>query len=153
IVTVFANQRQHRAVARYLREVLASVNKQVLIEAKILEVTLDDQYRAGINWSSVLGPSTAAGAVLPGGTKIITDFTRGVTTDALPDPTISATVTNKRNTFSAAAQLIQQFGTVRALSNPRLTVVNNQTAVLRVAKNQVFFQITANATDATTTTA
>lgn len=153
IVTVFANQRQHKAVARYLRDVLDSVNKQVLIEAKIMEITLNDQFRTGINWSAVLGPSTAAGAVLPGGTRILTDFTRGVTTDAIPDPTLSVGVTNKRNTFSAAAQLINQFGTVRTLSNPRLTVVNNQTAMLRVAQNQVFFQITANTTDSTATTA
>ena len=149
IITVFANQRQHKAVARYLRDVLESTNKQVLIEAKIMEITLDDQYRTGVNWSAVLGPSTAAGAVLPGGTRILTDFARNVTTDAIPDPTISVGVTNKRNTFSAAAQLINQFGTVRTLSNPRLTVVNNQTAMLRVAQNQVFFQITANTTDAT----
>jgi MSHA biogenesis protein MshL len=153
IVTVFANQRQHKAIARYLRDVLESVNKQVLIEAKIMEISLSDQYRTGINWSAVLGPSTAAGAVLPGGTRILTDFSRGVTTDASPNPTISVGVTNKRNTFSAAAQLINQFGTVRTLSNPRLTVVNNQTAVLRVAQNQVFFQITANTTDATPTSA
>ena len=153
IVTVFANQRQHKAVARYLRDVLDSVNRQVLIEAKIMEITLNDQFRTGINWSAVLGPSTAAGAVLPGGTRILTDFARGITTDATPDPTISVGVTNKRNTFSAAAQLINQFGTVRTLSNPRLTVVNNQTAMLRVAQNQVFFQIQANTTDATNTTA
>ncbi len=56
IVTVFANQRQHKAVARYLREILDSVTKQVLIEAKIMEITLNDQYRAGINWQAVLGP-------------------------------------------------------------------------------------------------
>ncbi len=153
IVTVFASQRQHKAVARYLRDVLASVNKQVLIEAKIMEITLNDQFRTGINWSAVLGPSTAGGTVLPGGTRILTDFVRGVTTDALPDPTVSVGVTNKRNTFSAAAQLINQFGTVRTLSNPRLTVINNQTAMLRVAQNQVFFQITANTTDATPTAA
>ncbi len=153
IVTVFANQRQHKAVARYLRDVLASVNKQVLIEAKIMEITLNDQFRTGINWSAVLGPSTAGGGVLPGGTRILTDFIRGVTTDALPDPTVSIGVTNKRNTFSAAAQLINQFGTVRTLSNPRLTVINNQTAMLRVAQNQVFFQITAKTTDATATAA
>jgi general secretion pathway protein D len=48
--------------------------------------------------------------------------------------------------------MVKQFGTVRTLSNPRLTVVNNQTAVLKVASNQVFFQLQVTTTDSTPTT-
>jgi general secretion pathway protein D len=159
IITVFATQRQHKAIARYLHDVLDSTNQQVLIEAKIMEITLNDQYRAGINWSALLGPcdSRTAGfnpaTACNGGAKIVTDFTRNVTTSDLPDPTLKITGSNAANTLQYAAQMIKQFGTVRSLSNPRLTVQNNQTAVLKVAQNQVFFQLTVSTTDATATTA
>jgi len=158
IVTVFATQRQHKAIGRYLRDVVSAVNQQVLIEAKVLEVQLNDQYRAGINWSALLGPCDSrtvgfspAGAC-NGGSKLTTDFTRNVTTSTISDPTIKLLGSNAANTFQYSAQLIKQFGTVRTLSNPRLTVTNNQMAMLKVATNQVFFQLTATTTDSTATT-
>jgi len=152
IITVFATQRQHKAIDRYLHNVLASVNQQVLIEAKILEVTLDDEYHAGINWTTLLGPHNGLGIGLPGSTSITTDFTRGVTTSTFPNPTLGIMGSNASNTLNYAAQLVSSFGTVRTLSNPRLTVSNNQTAVLKVASNQVFFQLQVTTTDSTPTT-
>jgi len=159
IVTVFATQRQHKAIDRYLREVLNSINQQVLIEAKVLEVQLSDEYRAGINWSALLGPCDSRTAGFSpvnqcnGGSKLTTDFSRNVTTSTISDPTIKLVGTNAANTFQYSAQLIKQFGTVRTLSNPRLTVTNNQMAMLKVASNQVFFQLTATTTDSTATVA
>jgi general secretion pathway protein D len=154
-VTVFATQRQHKAIQKYLQEVLDSVNQQVLIEAKILEVTLDDQYRAGINWTAALGPDSEK-------FRINSNFSRDVVPPDFANPTLSGVWSLARgqtingqfvSDLTAAAQLIKKFGTVRALSNPRLTVVNNQTAVLKVAKNQVFFEIEVTTTDSTATTA
>ena len=55
--------------------------------------------------------------------------------------------------LTAAISIIKQFGTVRTLSSPRLTVTNNQVAMLKVATNQVFFQLSAVTTDATATSA
>jgi general secretion pathway protein D len=159
IVTVFATQRQHKAIDRYLRDVLSSINQQVLIEAKVLEIQLDDQYRAGINWSALLGPCDSRtpgfsnAAACNGGAKITTDFSRNVTTTDFSDPTIKIVGSNAANTLNYAAQLVKGFGTVRTLSNPRLTVTNNQMAMLKVASNQVFFTLTATTTDSTATTA
>lgn len=133
IVTVFASMRQHRAVERYLRTVRASVMQQILIEAKILEVALDDQYRAGIDWRALLGPNNDL--VISG------NFNRSVVPPTFADPTISAAWGNSDGDLDIAAQLINQFGTVRTLSNPRLTVTNNQVAMLKVARNQVFFEL------------
>lgn len=158
IITVFATQRQHKAIDRYLRDVLNSVNQQVLIEAKILEVQLDDQYSAGINWTAALGPASEK-------FNLTTNFSRDVVPPAFSNPTFSSSWNLKRgipcptaanpaaicSDLTAAAQLVKQFGTVRTLSSPRLTVTNNQMAMLKVAKNQVFFQLTATVTDATAT--
>jgi len=147
IVTLFATQRQHKAVERYLRDVREAVNQQVLIEAKVLEVTLSDQYRAGVDWTAIFGPNNAAKQLNVG-----TNFTRNVVPPEFSNPTITADWSNGGD-LSIAAQLVNEFGTVRTLSSPRLTVLNNQMAQLRVAENQVFFQLTLNVTDQTPTTA
>lgn len=133
IVTVFATMRQQRAVERYLRTVRAAVMQQIVIEAKILEVALDDQYRSGIDWTALLGPNNDL--VVTG------NFNRSVVPPTFADPTISAAWGNAQGDLDIAAQLINQFGTVRTLSNPRLTVINNQVAMLKVARNQVFFEL------------
>ncbi len=133
IVTVFATQRQQKAIATYLRSIRDSVMQQVLIEAKIIEVTLDDQHRTGIDWTALLGPNNDL--------VVTSNFNRSVVPPTFADPTISAAWSNGEGDLSIAAQLVKQFGTVRTLSSPRLTVINNQVAMLKVARNQVFFDL------------
>ena len=133
IITVFANKRQHVAVEKYLRAVRASVMQQILIEAKIIEITLNDQYRAGVDWQAFLGPNNDI--------AITTNFSRNVLNNDVSTPTVGVDWANSDGDLSIAATLVKQFGTVRTLSSPRLTVVNNQTAILKVAQNQVFFEI------------
>ena len=140
IITVFATQRQHVAIERYLRDVRNAVNQQVLIEAKIVEITLSDQYRAGIDWTAVLGPGGVLGSAGPNQTAIGTNFTRDVVPPSFSDPTFTAAWMNEGD-LSLALQLVNQFGTVRTLSSPRLTALNNQVAILKVAQNQVFFDL------------
>jgi general secretion pathway protein D len=133
IITVFANKRQHAAIDRYLRAVRASVLQQVLIEAKIIEITLNDQYRSGVNWGAFLGPNNDA--------AITTTFNRNVIAGDTGTPTVGVTWQAADGDLSIAAQLVKQFGTVRTLSSPRITVVNNQAAVLKIAQNQIFFDL------------
>jgi general secretion pathway protein D len=141
IITVFATRRQHMAIERYLRDVRAAVNQQVLIEAKIVEITLNDQYRAGIDWNAVFGPNGDLRFPATNDNLTIgTNFTREVVPAELVDPTFTAAWMNDGD-LSLALQLVRQFGTVRTLSSPRLTALNNQVALLKVAKNQVFFDL------------
>jgi MSHA biogenesis protein MshL len=147
IIAVFANQRQQRAVARYIRDAHAAMTQQVLIEAKVVEVTLSDQYRAGVDWAAVLRPDSGNQNF-----NIGTNFSRGV----VPPEFVGATIASKWTDapdLSLAVQLVNQFGTVRILSSPRLTVLNNQMAQLKVAKNQVFFELDVSITDPTPTAA
>jgi len=159
IITLFANQRQHQAVGKYLRDVRDALNQQVLIEAKVLEVTLSDQYRAGVDWTAVFGPNNPMRQL-----NIASNFTRSVVPPEFTGPTlaanwangcfpVSATCPVATGDLSIAVQLVKEFGVVRTLSSPRLTVLNNQMAQLKVAQNQVFFQLTVNVTDGTATTA
>ncbi len=148
IITVFATQRQQVAVEKYLKDVRAAVGQQVLIEAKVVEVTLSDQYRAGVNWNAVFGPNGEIGVDRNNNLNLTTNFTRDVVPPDFTGPTVSASWLNGGD-LSLAVQLVKQFGTVRTLSSPRLTALNNQVAQLKVARNQVFFEIEADFTEST----
>jgi MSHA biogenesis protein MshL len=156
IVSVFGTGRQHKLVRDYLGKVRGAMSSQVLIEAKVVEVTLSDQFKSGINWRTLSSRNLNMAAPL----GISTTNANGTTTTTLP------TVSPPYTSFSTATQnvmtlgflqhrigldtlvsLVKEFGTVRTLSSPRLTVMNNQTAVLKVAENEVYFR-----TDIQTTT-
>lgn len=126
VIAVYAPQRTQRKVAEYLEMVREAISGQVLIEAKIIEVTLDDQFEAGIDWASVGLDDTA----------IVTNMAPSLTTPMLRVVTAPAALN-----FTATLDLLSQFGTTRTLSSPRLTVVNNETALLKVAENDVYFTI------------
>ncbi|OFW89174.1 MAG: hypothetical protein A3B66_02735 [Alphaproteobacteria bacterium RIFCSPHIGHO2_02_FULL_46_13] len=129
IISVYANQRLHKQVASYIEDLRRTSTSQVLIEAKVLEVTLSDEFAAGIDWN-LLRP--------------IGDFDFRANTTA-PDlnPASGSFVGFGFNgtDLSTFVSALSRFGTVHALASPRLSVLNNQSAVLNVAKNQVYFEI------------
>ncbi len=144
IVSVYATERQHEEVRNYMNLLRRSVTAQVLIEAKIMEVSLSDEFATGIDWNVVsqfggeliLGLNSAAGNGLGQGFGARPTF----------DPAISNPNTNFAlgyvgNDITAVMDAVSRFGTVRALASPRLTVLNNQSAVLNVARNQVYFDL------------
>ena len=144
IVSVYANERLHKQIDEYLTELKRSVTAQVLIEAKVLEVSLTDEFATGINWGLL---------------DRIGDFDIGVN---LGKPAFSVASANSvafsfaGDDIGAFVDALSRFGTVHALASPRLTVLNNQSAVLNVAKNQVYFELdvdsdtTSDGTNATT---
>ncbi|MHB1092293.1 pilus (MSHA type) biogenesis protein MshL [Thiobacillus sp.] len=133
-VTVLGTSRQQELVQQYLDRVMQSAQRQVLIEATIVEVTLKDQYRAGIDWSKALQGATGW-----------TINTVGAGTNALAgalSPFIQATYTNTgSNGFAAAIDLLESFGKTKVLSSPKLMALNNQTALLKVVDNLVYFSV------------
>ncbi len=131
VITVRATQRQHERIQEFVDRVANSVRRQVLIEATIVEVTLKDGYQQGINWSQMAsgGAVKFIGNALTGSAKNLT-FEKG------DNPT-------------AIITLLESFGTTKVLSSPRLSVLNNQTALLKVVENYVYFNVKAD----TTTTA
>lgn len=136
IITLRANRKQHQQVELFLEQLHHIACSQVLIEAKIIEVTLKDEYRSGINWQTVGTKSDL---------QISAKFGDMAKKSAFLDPTtaqadmVSFGADGSR--FSAIATALQEFGLVRTLSSPRLTVMNNQAAVLKVAQNKVYFRL------------
>ncbi|MDR1910507.1 MAG: hypothetical protein LBQ26_01535 [Holosporales bacterium] len=138
LVTILASARQHKMIEEYLEELRLTSTAQVLIEAKILEVSLSDAYRNGINWQSLHSHFVAG---LPLGSAATSD---GTAFSAETGSSDVFTLGFKDSNLSAISHFIERFGRVQTLSNPRLTVMNNQTAVLKVAKNEIFFRIEYN---------
>ena len=136
-----------------MNEVRKSVTSQVLIEAKILEVTLDDQYSAGIDWSNLNFLSGKAGANFTGAGGFGAAPRANIPISSLSGATDAAlNVAYVGNHLTAFVDAIQGFGVVKALASPRLTVLNNQAAVMNVATNQVFFEIDIDRQEATADT-
>ena len=141
-ITVLGTAKQQELVQQYLDRVMQSAQRQVLIEATIVEVSLKDQYRAGIDWSKALQGATGWSInTLGGGTNALADTLT---------PFVQATYTRSgSNGFTAAIDLLESFGNTKVLSSPKLMALNNQTALLKVVDNLVYFNVKAD----TTTTA
>jgi MSHA type pilus biogenesis protein MshL len=131
-VTVSAPDYVQGMVQDYLNKVSETVSSQVLIEAKIVEVTLNEQYQSGINWNQVFSSRfltmDADFNNIDTGIGNLTELVIGGTSAA--DPSLDAIVS-----------LTEQFGTTRTLSSPRLHAMNNQQAVLTFAQNLVYFDV------------
>jgi general secretion pathway protein D len=154
IVSVRATSRQHDKVQEFLEQVAGSSKRQVMIEATVVEVDLNDNYQAGVDWSALglngLGYSIQQAFAPPSLPN---------TPNALSNSFFSIHYNNPNaaagGSISSTVKLLDQFGRTRVLSSPKLMVINNQTAVLKVVDNRVYFTVKAdtvtNQTTATTT--
>ena len=139
IVTVRATSRQQEKVAEFLAQVMGSARRQVLIEATIVEVLLNDNYQTGVDWSA-LG--------LNGLGYSVTQSMIGANLGTAPFFAIEYSNPNGpggRN-ISSTVKLLDSFGNTRVLSSPKIMAVNNQTAVLKVVDNRVYFTVQAQVT-------
>lgn len=123
LISVYGTKRQHHLIHTYLERLKQLTHIQVTIEAQILEILLKENFKSGINWH-MLGKHL--NAQILGHPNTQTPF---------------LTFGMKSGSFSGILATLSHFGTVRTLSNPRLTVLNNQPALMKVAKNEVFFQL------------
>ena len=151
VVIVRATSRQHEKIQEFLDQVMANAKRQVLIEATIAEVQLSNQYQQGIDWSALRtrGLTTVSGNQISSGNVTTTPaFPLGVTGKApgsLPStpafPNLFTLAASRGTNLAGVLQLLESFGTVRVLSSPKLSVLNNQTALLRVVDNIVYFNV------------
>jgi general secretion pathway protein D len=139
IIVIRATSRQHEKIQEFLDQVLTSAKRQVLIEATIAEVQLNNQYQQGIDWTALRtrGATTITGTQDSPGTVSGLPSTPGF-------PNIISLAINSTN-ISGMLQLLESFGNVRVLSSPKLSVLNNQTAMLRVVDNIVYFTVQVTA--------
>jgi MSHA biogenesis protein MshL len=149
IITVRATGKQHEKIQQFIDQVMNNARRQVMIEVTVAEVTLSKNYQQGIEWQKLL----AAGA-----TKGFT-LTQGITGNPPPATPNSGLFvlnytnpTSKFGNLNANIQLLESFGDVKVLSSPTLSVMNNQTAMLRVVDNLVYFTIESTASQAANST-
>jgi len=156
LVIVRATSRQHEKIQEFLDQVLANVKRQVLIEATIAEVQLNNQYQQGIDWSALRtrGLTSVSGNQISSGNVVANaPVTPGITVTPpgpLPSapifPNILTLAVSRGTDIVGVLQLLESFGNVRVLSSPKLSVLNNQTALLRVVDNIVYFNVQSSQT-------
>ncbi|MDR2195497.1 MAG: pilus (MSHA type) biogenesis protein MshL [Gallionellaceae bacterium] len=140
IVSVRATGRQHRKICEFIEQVMRRAQRQTMIEATVMEVRLSDEYRQGINWSRLRTGGTGFQLSQAGTPDLLTASAAGLFVLDYANP--SSALGN----LAAQVSLLESFGTVRVLSSPKLNVMNNQTAVLRVVDNLIYFTIKADTT-------
>jgi MSHA biogenesis protein MshL len=140
LVIVRAMPGELRDVEAYLSDAQESLQRQVILETKIIEVRLNDSFQAGIDWAAL----SSSGNVLAATTGIING--RNVILDSLDDLDLSdnTDVTNlfalgtRSSDFAALIRLLSTQGEVQVLSSPRVSTINNQKAVIKVGSDEFF---------------
>ncbi len=130
LLTVRATSRQHKQVRAFLNEVLNNAQRQVLIEASIVEVVLSERYQAGVDWQRIAGDYT-----------YVQELTQG---NLGTPPAYVFRYTNpvsRLGDLSATVRLLESYGNVRVLSSPKIMALNNQTAILRVVDERAYFTV------------
>jgi MSHA biogenesis protein MshL len=181
VVVVRALPGELRAVDEYLRATRVSVERQVMLEAKIVEVTLSDSFQAGINWAAFLNQrfsvgqvgsgtflqpgrdgrtlqATGAGSITSTGTSVdvtgaaVSSFAgRDLVNHTAAGPVFGLALATPN--FGVLLTFLESQGNVQVLSSPRLATINNSKAVLKVGTDEFFVtNVTTTATTSGTAT-
>lgn len=140
-ILVTATKRNMERVEEYLNTIKRVMNRQVLVEAKIIEVQLSDSLKFGIDWSSV---THILGSTVNFSTANFSDISTS-------GPIFSMDVT-KGSSFSSLLNALKEQGELRTLSNPRVNIMNGQTSLLSVGRNVNFVSKVETTTFSTGTT-
>jgi MSHA type pilus biogenesis protein MshL len=125
LVSVKGTSRQHKMVEHYINRLKNMLSSQVLIEAKVVEVNLFETYRSGVEWASL--------------SKNLNINTQNFSRHRDIQDAFSMSVGS--GSFAMILHALDHYGETQTLASPSLRVLNNQSAVLKVAKNQVYFRL------------
>ncbi|MGZ8222994.1 MAG: secretin N-terminal domain-containing protein [Methylobacter sp.] len=128
IVIVRAKPMQLREIENFLSATQTQISRQVILEAKILEVTLDDSHQDGVNWESIVREGINKAPLLTG------------IGGAMNPATFASvfTVGAHAGDFRAFVELMDTQGKTNVLSSPRISTLNNQTAIIKVGQDEYF---------------
>ncbi|MBF0136458.1 MAG: pilus (MSHA type) biogenesis protein MshL [Magnetococcales bacterium] len=159
VLTIFATTSQHAQIRELLDRVLENVHRQVLIESTVVEVELNDRYQGGVDWVNLT--NTPAGILNAAG-RLVTDAVNygsqwkdnsgngaGMPFFSLP---IKSSGSGGNSTVAATVRALGQFGNVKVLSSPKIMALNNQTAILKVVENKIYFSLSAQPSQGGNTT-
>jgi MSHA biogenesis protein MshL len=139
-IGVYTTRRVHTEVQKYIDSLMGGTRKQVMIEATVVEVALNDENQAGINWGAITG-----------GFSMTQNYVSSSPTPTSAGVTVLTSDGRVANDWSVSSKisLLQRFGNSQVLSSPKIVGVNNQPTLLKVVKNLVYF--TTTVTPGTTT--
>lgn len=145
VISVRATNKQHEKVQEFIDRVMSSAKRQVLIEATIVEVRLSDSFQAGIDWSRLGNAGSSSGFTFSQNLNSDNFSPGALTTRATGNGLVAGyfNPTSVLGNIAASVSLLKQFGDTKVLSSPKLMVLNNQTAVLKVVDNLVYFTVQA----------
>ncbi|MGH8720517.1 MAG: type II secretion system protein GspD, partial [Burkholderiales bacterium] len=171
VVLVRAFPSELRAVENYLLETRLVVERQVMLEAKVIEVTLAEDFQSGINWGLFRTHDSPRGAIgqignnttLGSNASTATLSSQGITANPAAGTLASAAtlagnggavfgLAFQTSNFAALLQFLDSQGTTQVLSSPRIATLNNQKAVLKVGTDEFFVTNVATVTTTTGTT-
>ena len=132
LVTVRATERQHSEIFEFIESVRTRALYQVLIEATIVEVNLNDRFQSGVDWAMLARDS--------GQVSFSQDLT-GLNLNNSPASVLTIDKSAGPDAISSTIRLLNQFGDTQVLSSPKIMALNNQTAMLRVVDNKIYFTI------------
>lgn len=137
LVTVRAMPDELREIRKFLKASEESVQRQVVLEARVIELTLSDEYQQGVNWTQILSHSGStdfrfSAAANTSGNEI-TGALGGISSLSFID-----------QDFSGVLSLLSTQGNVQVLSSPRVTALNNQKAVIKVGSDEYFVTDVSN---------
>lgn len=144
VLIVRATSRQHEKIQQFIDQVMSAAKRQVLIEATIVEVSLNNNNKQGINWSALRKDGTGFSLSQAGTAGLPSTNPLNIFTLTYANPA------SRLGNLAAEISLLESFGNVKVLSSPKVSVMNNQTATLKVADNKVYFSVKAETTDTQT---
>ncbi len=132
MIIVRAFPAEIRAIEDYLRSIQSVLDRQVLLEAKILEVVLGDSFQAGIDWSSISTVNTDNSITLSQNGQTVINPGRSSLSGGI------FSMSYQGSNFDMMIDLLETQGLVQVLSSPRISTVNNQKAVIKVGTDEFF---------------
>lgn len=166
LVVVRAYPSDLRKVEKFLKSTEGIMQRQVIIEAKVLEVELSDGYQQGINWANLsdsgntLSGQTGGGGLINNGQSIIAENVGNLDPSSFAQ--VAGNVTSafggmfslaiNSGNFTAFFEFLKTQGNLQVLSSPRVSTVNNQKAVIKVGSDEFFVTGVTNTTTTGTST-
>lgn len=148
-ITVMATQRQQAFIQQYIDTVMASADRQVLIEATIVEVELNDDYKTGVDWQRLSRGGNLKGLTFQ--QKLIGNLigNKNIGSPGTTPPGAGVVIGYSNAFVDVAVKLLESFGNTKVLSSPKMMVMNNQTSILKVVDNYVYFTVQSQITQNT----
>ena len=148
VIVVRAMPAELRSIDRYLKTTQERMHRQVLLEARVIEVSLSDGFQSGINWAALKQTPNSSGVIAQTGIATPYEADTGIiggggelNPGALFNTAFGGIFTaafNIKGNFAAFIELLQTQGDVQVLSSPQVSTLNNQKAVIKVGTDEFF---------------